>query len=239
MNRFLHESKTTKEQCAAVVVKNKKNGVLNPRAVYGANITLDDVLGSRPICEPLLEMEVSNTIDGALVFVLASSKRARKLTDKPVWIDGIGWATGSPWTESRDIAESEYCLLSSRMAYKMAKIKNPRKEFDFLEIDDTFSYKELQHLESLAIFDKGMAGKLTEKGVTEIKGEIPVNPSGGSLGMGHLLEATGLMKSAETILQLQGEAGRNQVRDAKRGLVQTWRGLPTSSGITMILSKEV
>ena len=108
-----------------------------------------------------------------------------------------------------------------------------------LEIDDTFSYKELQHLESLAIFDKGLAGKLTEKGVTEINGEIPVNPSGGSLGIGHLLEGTGLLKSAEAILQLRGVVGPNQVKDANRALIQTWRGIPTSSGVTMILSKEV
>lgn len=235
MNRFLMESGTTKEQCASVVVKNRKNGLLNPRGVYGAELTIKDVLRSRPICEPLNELDISQPIDGALVLVMASSKKAKRLTDNPIWVEGIGWATGTPLTSTKIFAQADYCILSSKMAYKMANIENPLKILDFVEIDDTFSYKELQHLEALGIYKKGTAGKFTEMGNTQLKGVFPVNPSGGSLGFGHLLEATGFMKAAEIMLQLREMAGPYQVKGARKALAQSWRGIPTASGVTLIL----
>jgi acetyl-CoA C-acetyltransferase len=110
------------------------------------------------------------------------------------------------------------------------------EEIDFAEIDDAYSYKELQHLEALSFCQFGEAGILTEEGVTDVGGYLPVNTSGGSLGCGHLLDASGLRAVAEVVLQLRGEAGAHQLPDVETGLAFGWRGVPTTSGAAVILS---
>jgi acetyl-CoA C-acetyltransferase len=122
------------------------------------------------------------------------------------------------------------------MAYRTAGIKSPRQEIDFAEIDDTFAYKELQHLEALDLCPVGAAGEWTLAGGTELTGEFPVNPSGGALGEGHLLDATGLARTLELVLQLRGEAGQRQIDDAEVGLAFGWRGVPTTGGAAVVLS---
>jgi acetyl-CoA C-acetyltransferase len=122
------------------------------------------------------------------------------------------------------------------MAFRTAGIKSPSKEIDFAEIDDTFAYKELQHLEALGLCPAGAAGEWTIEGVTELTGDLPVNPSGGALGEGHLLDATGLARTLEVVLQLRGEAGERQIDDAEVGLAFGWRGVPTTGGAAVVLS---
>jgi acetyl-CoA C-acetyltransferase len=236
MTRYLHETKTTKEQCAQVVVKNKQNALYNPDAAYAANITIDQVLISEPYCYPLNRLDVSPLADGCIVMVLASENMAKKLTDRPVWIKGVGWCTDTPSLETRNWVEAVYTRLAAEMAYKKARIHNPLREIDFAEIDDKFSFKELQHLEALNFCSYGEAGRLTEEGITAIDGELPVNVSGGLLGMGYPLEASGLQKTYEAVLQLRGEAGQRQLPDVETGLVQSWRGIPTTTGAVAILS---
>jgi acetyl-CoA C-acetyltransferase len=119
------------------------------------------------------------------------------------------------------------------MACRMAGVDEPK--VDLYELDDTFSYKELQHMEAVGLCARGEAGKMIQQGRTARDADLPVNPSGGSLGVGHLVEATGLHKVLEACLQLRGEAGRMQVNGAKKALAQSWRGLPTSSGAAVIL----
>ncbi len=236
MNRYLFETGTTHEQCAKVVVKNKSNALLNPIAAHPAKLGVRDVLASEPVAEPLTRLEVAPHADGAIVIVLASGETARALTDKPVWVRGIGWANDTFWLESRSWGQARYAHLAARMAYRMAGIRYPRKEIDFAEIDDTFAYKELQHMEALGFCQPGEAGTLTEEGATELDGDLPVNPSGGSLGEGHLLDATGLARVLEVVLQLRGEAGKRQLADVETGLAFGWRGIPTTSGAAVILS---
>jgi len=161
---------------------------------------------------------------------------AEKLTDKPVWVKGVGWCTETPSLETRDWTKAVYTRLAAEMAYKEAKIANPWRDIDFAEIHDLFAYKELQHIEALKLCDYGEAGKLTEEGLTSLDGEFPVNPSGGLLGMGYGLEASGLQKVLEVVLQLRGEAGARQVEDAEVGLAHTWRGIPTATGAVAVLS---
>lgn len=235
MNKFLNETRNTREQCASVVIKNRKNGLLNPFAGYGANLTTEDILNSKVISSPLQELDCAQPADGAVVIVLASEKKARALSKRPVWIRGVGLAQDSPSLESRDWETPLYCQKSAEMAYKMADIKNPFSEIDFCEIDDTFSYKELQLLGALKLTDGKNAGALLESGIFLQDGKFPVNPSGGSLGMGHLSEATGLARVFMAVLQLRNEAGRFQVKNANIGLVQSWRGLPTTSSAVVIL----
>jgi len=236
MNRYLHDTCTTEEQCAQVVVKNKKNAILNPYAAYGADITVDQVLCSERLFHPLKKLEISTPADGCIVMVLASEKVAEKLTEKPIWVRGVGWCTETPSLETRDWTRAVYTRLAAEMAYKTAKITNPWREIDFAEIHDLFAYKELQHMEALKLCDYGEAGKLTEEGLTALNGEFPVNPSGGLLGMGYGLEASGLQKVLEVVLQLRGEAGARQIEDAEVGLAHTWRGIPTATGAVAVLS---
>ena len=235
MNRYLFESGTTLEQCAQVVVKNRRNALDNPRAPYGADLTIDDVLNGLPRSWPLGEHEASRPADGAVVMVLCSENRLRSLACTPVWILGIGWSNGSASLESREWGELPYIQKAARMAYNQLGISSPRSGVDFAEIDDTYAYKELQTLEALGLCSPGEAGILTEEGYTAPDGELPVNLSGGSLGMGQLFDATGLARTLEAVLQLRGEAGKNQIPEVVIGLVQSWRGVPTTSGAVAIL----
>ncbi|MCX7854883.1 MAG: acetyl-CoA acetyltransferase [Anaerolineae bacterium] len=236
MRRYLAETATPLEACARVVVKNRANALFNPLAAYGADLSVEAVLGSDVVAEPLTRLQCADHADGAVVLVVADGATARALTDRPVWIRGIGWANDTHTLESRPWGEASYAHLAAQMAYRTAGIKSPRAEIDFAEIDDTFAYKELQHLEALGFCRPGEAGLWTLEGGTEITGEFPVNPSGGSLGMGHLLDGSGLARVLEVVFQLRGEAGRHQVEDAEVGMAFAWRGVPTTSGAAVILS---
>ncbi len=236
MRRYLAETGTTHRECACVAAKNRRNALLNPLAGYGAAVSVDDVLASEPIADPLTRLECASHSDGAIVFVLAAGETARALTDSPVWVRGIGWANDTFWLESRPWGEARYARDAAQMAYRTAGIKSPRTEVDFAEVDDTFAYKELQHLEALGFCPPGTAGAWTAEGGTEITGEFPVNPSGGALGQGHMLDATGLARVLEVMLQLRGEAGQRQIKGAGVGLAFGWRGVPTTSGAAVILS---
>lgn len=236
MNRYFYESKTTRKQCAKVVVKNKRNALINPYAGHGAKIDVEDVLNSEIVSYPLTRLDISPNSDGAVVMVLASKETTKKLTDKPVWIRGVGWCSDTFSLENRDWGESTSTKIAAEMAYKMAKIDDPKREIDLVELSDLFSYKELQHLESLKFCSKGEAGKMIDDGVTEIGGELPVNPSGGSLGVGNLYECSGAQKTLEVVLQLRGEAGKRQIKNANIGLAHAWRGVPTTTCAIAILS---
>ncbi len=238
MKVFLRESGASVEDCAQVVVKNRRNAQRNPNAVYPDSLTVEDVLSSKVRFDPLKTLDVSEHADGSIVVVLASAHRARTLTDEPVWIEGLGWSSETSWVEARDWSKATYARLASDRAYKMAGIDNPSKQVDLAEIDDTYSYKELQHIESLRLVQKGSSGHLTEVGYTDPDGQLPVNVSGGSLGFGQLLEATGLQKVLEAVQQLRGNAKGRQVKNAKRALVQSWRGTPTATGAVAILSSR-
>ncbi len=236
MNRFLLETGTTEEQCALVVAKNRSNALLNPSAAYGATLGVGDVLASEPLSLPLKRLEVASHADGAIVLVLASADVTQELTDLPIWIRGVGWCNDSFSLETREWTGAHYAYRATQMAYQMAGIGNPQGEIDFAETDDTFAYKELQHLEAAGLCRIGEAGLFTEEGYTDLDGELPVNPSGGSLGVGHLLDASGLARVLEVVLQLRGEAGERQLPDVETGLALGWRGLPTSSGTAVVLS---
>jgi acetyl-CoA C-acetyltransferase len=236
MNRYLFETGTTREQCAAVAVKNHHNALKNQLAAYGADLTLEEVLNGPPLAWPLGVRETAEHTDGAVVMVLASEKVAGDLTDKPIWIRGMGWCNDSPSLESREWGTVPYLQKAAQMAYRQAGIRDPWGEIDFAEIDDTYAFKELQAMEALGLCRAGEAGELTEDGVTGLDGDFPVNASGGSLGVGYMLDGTGAQRALETVLQLRGEAGAHQLEDVNTGLVQSWRGVPTTSGAVAVLS---
>ena len=238
MNRFMHETGTTKEQCAAVAVKNRYNALFNPSAACGAKIEIGDVLNSEELFTPLNYLDTCQDADGAVVILLASEEKAREISQKPIWIKGVGWGTDTPNLDSKTTGwgYAQYAALAAQKAYAMAGITYPRGEISFAEIDDTFTYKELQHLEALNLCGPGEAGKLLEQGVFGPKGAFPVNVSGGSLGVGYLHDASGLQKILEVTTQLRGEAGQRQISDPVTGLAFAWRGLPTATGAAAVLS---
>jgi acetyl-CoA C-acetyltransferase len=236
MNRYLWATGATREQCAQVVVKNKRNALYNPTASYGASLELEEVLNSEPIAYPLSQQDISAHADGAIVLVLAASGVAERLSDVPIWIRGLGWCNDAPSLETRAWGRAIYAEEAGKHAYRMAGIRNPMEEIDFAEIDDAYSYKELQHLEALGFCQFGEAGMFTEEGVTDVGGYLPVNVSGGSLGNGHLLDASGLRAIVDVVLQLRGEAGALQLPDVETGLAFGWRGVPSTSGAAVVLS---
>ena len=236
MNRYLYDSGTTREQCAAVVVKNRWNALQNPSAPYGADLTIEDVISAPDLSTPLGTREVAQHSDGAIVMVLAAGGIAEQLHEIPVWIRGCGWINDSPSLENRTWGNALYAQQAAQMAYRQAGIGNPLEIIDFAEVDDFYAYKELQALEAMGICAPGEAGRWTETGETALNGMFPVNPSGGSLGCGNLLDATGLARALEVILQLRGAAGARQIEGVEVGLVQSWRGVPTTSGAVAVLS---
>ncbi len=236
MNRFLWATSSTREQCAQVVVKNKRNALYNPAAAFGTSVELDAVLDSEIVSFPLCQQDISAHADGAIVLVLAAEEVAVRLPNDPIWVRGIGWCNDAPSLESRAWGRAIYAEKAGKMAYRMAGVHSPMEEIDFAEIDDGYSYKELQHLEALGFCQFGEGGIITAEGVTEPGGYLPVNVSGGSLGCGHLLDASGLRAVTEVVLQLRGEAGAHQLPDVETGLAFGWRGVPSTSGAAVVLS---
>ena len=241
MGRYLEETGTTERQCAAVVVKNRANAVRNPGGAWARIMDVEEVLSSAPVAEPLKELDCAGFSDGAAAVVLASEDfiRDRKIDpDRVVWITGISYNNDSYYLESRNWVRVLGAERAAAAAYKQAGISDPRTDVDLFEVDDTFSYRELMHLEALGLFEPGKAGEAVEAGETMPDGRIPVNPSGGWLGMGALHECSGLYRLVEAVLQLRGEAGPHQLkRTLRRAVVQSWRGLPVETCAVCVLEK--
>lgn len=236
MSRFMHETGTTRAQCAEVVVRNRRNALDNPRANHGCMLDIEQVLASEPVSEPLRRLDIAQTSDGACVAVLASEDAAKVLRRDPIWIRGIGWAVETPNLETRTWGSAEYTTIAAKMAYKQAGIRSPRTEIDFFEVNDQMSYKQLQHLVALGVFGPGEVGHAVANGVMDKTGDTPVNISGGALGMGHTLELDGGQRLLEVVLQLRGEAGAAQLGGVNTGLACAWRGIPTTTGAVAVLS---
>ncbi len=226
MNRYMQTYGIDKKDIALVAVKNKRNALDHPCAQLAAEITVDDVLNSEIMAWPVQRLDVSPPSDGAVAIVLATEEKARKITNKPVWIEGVGWNLDTTYWTNRDLAFPEYVANAARMAYRMAGIKEPRKEINIAEPYDPFDYKELHHLEGLLLAGRGEAPQMTADGVTQRDGDLPVCPSGGLLGVGNPIAAAGLMKIAELFWQLREEAGKRQVPGKPiRGVAQAWGDL--------------
>ena len=227
MHRYMHRYGLEKKDIALVSVKNKRNAADHPCALLGdPNITVEDVLNSEVLAWPVQRLDVSPVSDGAVAIVLAAEHVAKRITDKPVWIKGVGWCLDTAYWTNRDLYYPKYEEYAARMAYDMAGITEPRKQIHIVEPYDPFDYKELHHLEGLLLCEKGEAPRLTADGVTQRDGDLPVCPSGGLLGVGNPIAAAGLMKIAEIFWQLRGEAGKRQVPGKPTmGLAQAWGDL--------------
>ncbi|MDH7488740.1 MAG: thiolase domain-containing protein [Anaerolineae bacterium] len=227
MNRYMHTYGVRKEDIARVSVLHKRNAADHPCALLGEpDITVEDVLNSEVLAWPVQRYDVSPVSDGAVAIILAAEHVARRITDKPVWIEGVGWCLDTAYWTNRDLCYPRYVEVAARMAYEMAGITEPRKQIDIAEPYDPFDYKALHHLEGLQLADRGQAVQLYIDGTAARTGNMPVCPSGGLLGVGNPIAAAGLMKIAELFWQLRGEAGARQVPgNPRRGVAQAWGDL--------------
>jgi acetyl-CoA C-acetyltransferase len=227
MNRYMTVYGLDKRDIATVAVKNKRNAADHPSALLGgADITVEDVLASETLAWPVQRLDVSPVSDGAVALIVAAEGVAEKITDAPVWIEGVGWNLDTAYWTNRDLVFPEYVANAARMAYDMAGVTEPRKQIHLAEPYDPFDYKELHHLEGLLLFDKGSAPEAARDGVLDRDGDLPSCPSGGLLGVGNPIAAAGLMKLAELFWQLRGEAGARQVPGTpERGVAQAWGDL--------------
>lgn len=215
---------TTATQLALVSVKNHKAGALNPYAHYQEELTLEQVLASRPVAEPLTLLQCCPTTDGAAALVIASADVARQLQQKPVRIAASVLTSGAYRNPARDdiSSEDEVNVRAGKTAYQMAGL-GP-EDVDVAEVHDAFTIGEILAYESLGFCARGEGGKLVEEGVTALGGRLPVNPSGGRLSLGHPLGATGAAQVVELTRQLQGRAGSRQTPGAKVALAHVVGG---------------
>jgi len=212
-----------KEQMALVSVQSHYYGMLNPKAQFHKEITVDDVLNGFMVTSPLQLLDCCPFSDGAAAVVLASEEKAKEITDNPVYITGIGQASSGKLSSQKDYlprlrAREE----SAKQAYDMAGV-GP-SDIDVCELHDCFSMASLIAAESLGFFEFGKSGEAWEKGETKIGGKIPINISGGLKAKGHPIGATGASQVSEIYHQLKEECGERQVEGAKIGLTDTLGG---------------
>jgi acetyl-CoA C-acetyltransferase len=209
MRAYMEKYGITEEQCAQVAVKNLSNALRNPYAHRRGRYTVKDVLASPLAADPLTELQVAPKSEGFVAMLLASEKKARKLTDRPVWFKGYGSSLDMYFLGDRDLLKTELRNAAAR-AYKMAGIKDPKKEIDVAEVTEPYAFQELLWCEELGFCKSGGGGKMIEKGTTKIGGALPVNPSGGVLANNPYV-SRGLQRLVEGYLQIRGEAGEHQV----------------------------
>jgi acetyl-CoA C-acetyltransferase len=211
------------EQCARVSVKNHGNARANPYAHLPLDITVEDVLESRVLADPIKLLDASPISDGACAIIMAEEETARGRCSKPIWIKGVGHCADAYHLGDRDLADVDALISAAEKAYKMAGVSDPMKEIDVAEVYDAFSYMELMWMEGLGLCARGEAGAMIDSGVTELGGALPINPSGGVLSA-HAVQVAGLARIAESVLQLRGDAGARQVDGARIALAHGIEG---------------
>ncbi len=224
---------TTLEDLAYVSVKNHRNALDNPHAYFEKSFSLDDVMHSKNLTENLRLLDCSMPCDGAASVLVCSEEKAKKFTDNPVWISGIGQKTiSASFTKNDDLASMESTKIAVDDAYRMSN--KTAEDIDVIELHDAFSICEIIELEDMGFCQKGLGSKLVRD--LHDTNNKKVNPRGGLIGAGHPLGATGIAQVAEIYYQLNGMAGKRQVDGAKTGLVHNMSAGSTSSTVLVLES---
>ncbi len=212
MNKF----GTTEEDLSRISVKAHRYGAMNPLAQFQKEITLEKALGSPVVAWPLKLYDACPLTDGSAAVVLASEEVAKKLTDTPVWVKGVGYSSDTANLSRRDdYVGLKAAVAAAGQAYSMAK--TAPGDIDIATAHDCFTIAELMAYEDLGFCKKGEGAKMVREGQTELGGKIPVNLDGGLKAKGHPIGATGVSMAVEITKQLRGEAGRHQA-PIKNGL---------------------
>ena len=228
---YMERFGVTVEQIAKVVVKNSHNGSLNPNAQHRKPLSVEDVLNSRMVADPLTLYMCSSMADGAAAAIICSSDIANRYTGKPlVHIAVSALRSGqTTYPQKRPDEFDPITRLTAEDAYEFAGI-GP-EDINVAELHDAMAPAELLACDDLGLCVRGEAARLLESGRTAINGDIPVNPSGGLAAKGHPIAATGLAQVAEIVWQLRGEAGERQVTNNPRvGITQNTGGFFGAGG---------
>jgi benzoylsuccinyl-CoA thiolase BbsB subunit len=220
--RYMDTFNVSLEQIAKVSVKNHHNGCLNPYSQYKKEYTIEEVINSRPICEPITLLQCCPSSDGAAAAVLVSRDLAKKYTRNPVIIAASVLKSGDYSFRWEDITFSDMTYKCCNKAYEMAGL-GP-EDIDVCELHDAFAVNELMHYVELGFCQRGEEVRLIEDGITELGGRLPVNASGGLLSKGHPVSASGVAQIAELVWQLRGQSGERQIANAKVGLAHVIGG---------------
>jgi len=231
--RHMYQYGTKREQLAAVAVKNHANGAKNPLAHMRKVITIEQALAGKPVAEPLTVYDCSLVSDGAAAVVLVAADRAAEFSSKPVHVLGISQTSDCvAMDEKEDITTLRAVRSSAEKAYRMAGVS--AADIQFAEVHDCFTIAEILSYEDLGFVRKGEGGPYAQSGATCLRGERPVNASGGLKSKGHPVGATGVAQICDVAVQIRGEAGDLQVKRNEIGLAQNLGGSGATSVVTIL-----
>jgi acetyl-CoA C-acetyltransferase len=227
-NAHMKKYGTTRDQLAQVSVKNHHNGSLNPHAQFPFKVTLEQVKTSTMVADPLRLLDCSPITDGAAAVLLAPVEVAKKMNRPYAVITGIGHASDTIALAQRgDILKLAVVEKAAQRALLMAG--KSIKDVDFAEVHDCFTIAEIMVMEAIGVVEVGQGGPAVLDGKTALDGDFPVNPSGGLKSKGHPVGATGVAQVVEAVLQLRGDAGQRQIKNAKTAMTQNMGGSGASS----------
>lgn len=225
---YLKEFNAEREAIAMVAVKNHKNGSMNPYAHFQKPVSLEDVMNSKVIADPLRIFEYCPVSDGAVATLLSSDSTAPSMSEKRVRILSSAISSSSSSVSSRNSLTSIDCVRdSSSLAFRKAGMTP--EDMDIAEFHDMATILEIVETEDAGFFRKGEGWKALMSGETEIGGRIPVNTSGGLNSKGHPIGATGVAQAGEIFMQLTGDAGRRQVSGAEKAFAMNMSGFGNSA----------
>ena len=231
--RHMYQYGTTRQHLAAVAVKNHANGALNPQAHMRKVITMEQALNGKPISDPLTVYDCSLISDGAAAVLIAPLERASEFTDKPVKVLGIAQTSDHlALDEKEDITTLRAVVEAAQKAYKMAGVT--AADIQFAEVHDCFTIAEILATEDLGFVKKGEGGPYALEGRTCLRGERPVNTSGGLKSKGHPVGATGTGQICDVVMQIRGEAGERQIARNSLGLAQNLGGSGATAVVTIL-----
>lgn len=230
-NRHMHEYGTTAEDLAEIAVATRKWAQLNPNAMMKDSLTINDVLNSPMICDPLHLLDCCLVTDGAGALVIVSPDRVKDCRKKPVWVLGQG-ESHSHWSiQAMPDLTVTSAAISGKTAFEMAGVTHD--EIDFVQIYDSFTITVLLTLESLGFCKRGEGGDFVKNQRTAPGGDFPMNTNGGGLSYAHP-GMYGIFLLIEAVRQLRNECGERQVQDAKIGLVNGTGGTLSSTSVVIL-----
>jgi len=228
---YKREFSISDERLAIVSVKNHKQAKENPNAFSNNTYSVQDVMNSKRLTDDLKLLDCSQPCTGSASIILTTEKMTKKISDTPVWISGIGQQTTSAgFTKNNSFTSMESTQLASQKALKMSD--HTTKDIDVAEIHDAFSVCEPMALESMGFSDPGKGMNLVDE--LHETNNYKINPRGGLIGSGHPLGATGISQTIEITQQLQSNANRRQVDDARIGLIHNMSAAATSSTVLVL-----
>jgi acetyl-CoA C-acetyltransferase len=222
-----------------IAVKNHHNGSLNPKAHFQREITLEQAINAPIIAYPLGLYDCCGVSDGAAAAIITRADLAKKFRPDPIYIKSVQICQGprEGWlNQSYDFAHVEETYRGGIAAYKEADIKNPRQEISIAEVHDCFSITEMTIMEDLQFSKRGKVGEDIEAGTFTLQGSLPVNTDGGLKCFGHPIGATGLRMLYEVYKQLQGKAGKRQVKNPRLGLTHNQGGEPGAATVSVLIA---